>query len=248
MKNFPEYSASVSDDEAVCENRGAKLPDVAASGQPEPFAGKQAKKLSWGRILLLLCLIAAIGSTYYFYTQMYYYQQQVSRYNRQYSQESQARRETEESLETINEELLQLQEELEAAYAELVDTQQKNADRQQEIIARAEAAERELDALLGKLNSSYGFGSRDYYAERGVVVLSKTGGAKTVGIISNLNTTIYFSRSDKGISCEWGSFKDGRCPITIKPVSEGYHTITFTNKKNSDSFKILVIVTDTNSQ
>lgn len=236
MKTCPVCHTSFSDEELFCKNCGTKL--------PEPVSAKKAKRLSGKTIFLSVFLIAVLGITFYFYSQMDYYQSRASYYNSQYYKEQKTRIEKETALEKANKELKEAQEELEMVRGELELAQQNSGLGQEQVPLESGTAEQELSALLTKLKSSYGFASRDYYAEQGVIVLSKSAGSKSVGIICNLDTTVSFITSDNGISCEWGTFNDNRGPISIKPVSKGYHTISFTNKKNNDSFKILVIVTD----
>lgn len=66
-------------------------------------------------------------------------------------------------------------------------------------------------------------------------------------IYANINGKIRFHGPGAGISCKWGEWAGGhRIPLTITGNSEGVYTIKFTNDKNSDSFEILVIVTDKN--
>lgn len=241
MKTCPMCGSTFADDELFCRNCGTKLSDSPPPPPPPDIKKKQSQA---GMILLSLLLVAAVGAAFYLYTRMDYYQDRASHYSSQYDRESQARQEKEAALDKVNKELKEIRAEMETARAELESAQQKNSANQKQISERAETAEKNLSDLLSKLKNNYGFGSQNYYAEKGVVVLSKSGGSKSVGIICNLSTTTFSRTSDKGITCEWGSTVGNRCPVTIKAVSKGYHTIKFTNEANSDSFEILVIVTD----
>lgn len=254
MKKCDSCGKDFSDDKMFCTECGIPL-TAMPDAEPIPSDTVQSPKgKTKGKVLvplLVLLCVAALVTAFYCYDQMEYYQSLANSYISQYNAESQARQEREAQLDEANKKLKEVQaelkttqEELGTVQAELTSTQQKNKDDQKHLSERAEAAEEELSFLLSMLKQGYGFGSQDYYAEKGVVVLSKSGGSQSIGIISKLYTTVYFRGSDNGISCEWGEFHNNRVPITITPVSTGCHTVSFTNDANRDSFDILVIVTD----
>ena len=112
--------------------------------------------------------------------------------------------------------------------------------------SRLEAAEGELAELIDLLSAGYGFGSRDYYASQGVVVVSQYG-SKSVNIYENVpGATFTFHTPGYGFGCQWvgDSFIDGRNSVSISGSTPGYYTLSFTNDYNSDAFDILVIVTE----
>lgn len=250
MKKCPVCNTTFEDEELFCANCGTKLPDAVTASVSAPPAGtgKTKRKLSAANtIILVFVLIATVGAAAYSYTQMGYYKEQAGYYESKYDSEYQQRCTLEQALNDAQETLSDVQMALDSAEAELEITQGNSAAnllQSQQNAERADAAEKEMDTLLGKLKRGYGFGSQNYYAEQGVLVLSKSGGSKSIGIFFGISGTAYTHKSGSGISCEWGKFVNSRSALTIKPITKGYYTITFTNNQNDDTFDVLVIVTD----
>lgn len=177
-------------------------------------------------------------------------------YKNEYAQEQIRRKTAEEDRTTLLGEFDKLQlyhddtaSALEDANRQLDDVRSQLADASLQLSdgsSRLDAVEGELHGLLDMLRTGYGFSSRDYFASRGVVVLSRNSSA-TVTVFENMPAATVFTyrASDAGLSGQWnGSFADGQATVTITGVSPGYHTMAFTNDYNSESFDILVIVTD----
>lgn len=113
--------------------------------------------------------------------------------------------------------------------------------------SRLDEVEAELGELLALLDSGYGFGSTDYYASKGVVVVQPYS-SESVTIYESAvgDTTFTYHTPGYGFSCQWDneSFSGGRNSVTITGEEPGYYILSFTNDRNSDAFDILVIVTD----
>ena len=88
----------------------------------------------------------------------------------------------------------------------------------------------------------------NFYSDRTVIVLRK-GSSTSIRITANLSGQFTISCKDYNQSvCKntWGSWESNKitAPLTINGVGKGMTTITFTNTTNSNSFQVLVIVTD----
>ena len=89
----------------------------------------------------------------------------------------------------------------------------------------------------------------NYYSDRNVVYVKK-GSSTNIRIICTISSTKGFnvhSNTANGSICgvKWGSYNSSSksFPFTITGSSVGSTVITFTNDYNSESFKVLVIVT-----
>lgn len=128
--------------------------------------------------------------------------------------------------------------ELEQAKGELSECQ----NNLEQVRLELEMAELELGRYDG-LRGLYGYGSETYFAEQSVIVLQK-GESREAVIYFGLSGTLSMA-AESGVTSEWSrEWSDNRTRITITGDSAGYSTIRFTNDQNSDSFEILIIVTD----
>lgn len=104
------------------------------------------------------------------------------------------------------------------------------------------------DRIVAAESSSFGFANTKFNTSEGIVFLRKGGAAKwltlnakygygvrvSVGYPSDACATVSFSESDWSNSTE----------IKLTPVDTGVVVMTFTNSASSDSFQILVVVTE----
>ena len=118
-----------------------------------------------------------------------------------------------------------------------------------EDIASLQADQQVLDKQLkiyDNINQNYGAASKDFYSSKSIVVLN--GKDATTAI------PVYWAKSyEKGISYDppsstklthkWGEWHNHWIDLTINSkVDSGYETLTFSNKINNETFKVLVIV------
>lgn len=95
----------------------------------------------------------------------------------------------------------------------------------------------------------YGHGSSEYYAEIPILVLEKNGGTGNIPVYwsgwedSNSKFDVETHQPNE-ISVKWSDeVKNHRCELTVTAGSkEGAYPIHFSNKKDSDSFDVLVVV------
>ena len=193
-------------------------------------ASKAAPKRFWPIVTLIVILLSLVYVVFSFY-KIGDYSERLSSLQRT---ESRTRRESEQA----KNELEQAKNELEKAKNELTECQNELGQTQIDL-ALAEGVLERFDGLQGL----YGYGSANYYAEQSVVVLRK-GESKDATIYFGLAGTVT-KKSDAGITAKWGEeWSQNKIKLTITGNSAGFYTIHFTNNKNSDSFDILVIVTD----
>ena len=72
-------------------------------------------------------------------------------------------------------------------------------------------------------------------------------GSETISVYEGYtgDNTFTFHTPGGGVSCTWnGSFSNGTTTLTITGNTPGYYPVSFTNDVDSDSFEVLVIVTE----
>lgn len=101
-----------------------------------------------------------------------------------------------------------------------------------------------LDFLRENDNDKCGAASKDFYATRAVLVVDK-GDSKTFTVHGKWYTTYTETYYSSDIAAKWsGKFNSAhncKIKVTGKYVGSGY--INLTNKKNSQSFYVLILVT-----
>lgn len=110
----------------------------------------------------------------------------------------------------------------------------------------------ELDTYkeeFGYIEELFGFGSENYFAEQGVVVLSLSEGAQPLEICFKKNGSVSYhidEAYEDGISARWSEdgFSDNKVDIILTPKAVGVYQVSFTNKTNDDHFNVLTIVTE----
>ncbi|MDE7218235.1 MAG: hypothetical protein K2O45_01220, partial [Oscillospiraceae bacterium] len=173
-----------------------------------------------------------------------------------YETEQMLRLEAEQSASDIQAQLDKLQLDYDRQSDQLKDTSQQldDAHSQQndasgqlaDVSSRLERAEADLAELTAMLDEGYGFASPQYYASKGVVVVGQHS-SETITIYEDYSeeNTYTYHTPNSGVSCTWnGSFSNGSTTLTITGNTPGYYSVSFTNDLNSDSFEVLVIVTE----
>lgn len=217
---------STSAQEPGSEQKSARIPEPEATSKPSQASVSKPKSLSVLPIVILsiLSFVCFIAATFFFFKMNDY----SRRLNNSRQAENSLRRESEQArseLEQIKSELAECQKDLEQAQLDW---------------AMAEFELKKFDGLQGL----YGYGSDNYYAQQSVVVLQEFE-SKEVTIYGNLGGTYSAKRSGNGITWEWSREWEGhKTQATITGNSVGYYTINMSNDQSSDSFEILVIVTD----
>ena len=95
--------------------------------------------------------------------------------------------------------------------------------------------------------SDAGYASDQFYASKSVLILSMTGGDQTFSLITGFSGHGQYSCSTTSnsvlVSFTEDTWYGGRTTIRVSPKSTGSAYITFSNNLNSQTFRVLVIVT-----
>lgn len=226
----------------------APVPPQVQFPAPAP-AKKPAGAAAVLAVILAVCTVLAAGCAGFL-------GYQALQLKKNYESEQRLRISAEQEASAIQEELDRLQlnhdqtvSALEEANVQLEDTRSQLEDVSGQLTSGSsllDAAERELADLIDLLDSGYGFASTNYCASKGVVVVSQQG-SETISIYENYaeENTYTFHVPNSGVSCQWnGSFTNGTTTLTITGNTPGYYPVSFTNKVDSASFEVLVIVTE----
>lgn len=224
-------------------------PSRENDSKPGPSqTSKRASELSHGSvqtpkstpsIVLPVTIVSVLAFVSFITAVIFFFQ--MNDYSRRLDTSRQAENNMRRESEQAKRELEQVKSELEESQNAFVQAQLDLEQIRNDIVEM----QMELEQYDG-LEELYGYGSENYYAEERVVIM-KTSASRDLMIYANINGKIRFHGPGAGISCKWGEWAGGhRIPLTITGNSEGVYTIKFTNDKNSDSFEILVIVTDKN--
>lgn len=216
---------------------------------PAPAPAKKSGAAAVLAVILAVCTVLAAGCAGFL-------GYQAMQLKKSYEAEQSLRISAEQDASSIQEELDKLQlshdqtaSQLEDITAQLEDTRSQLEDVSGQLTSgssRLDAAERELADLIDLLDSGYGFASTNYCASKGVVVV-KQQSSETISIYENYaeENTFTFHVPNAGVSCQWnGSFSNGTTTLTITGNTPGYYPVSFTNKVDSASFEVLVIVTE----
>ena len=104
----------------------------------------------------------------------------------------------------------------------------------------------DYDQLYTELSSgNIGYASDTYYSHEGIVFMSSSETEKTITIEANKGTTFSMKRTLGNAIMEWNEDRwDEITSVTVTPHGTGVSSFTFTNYKDSDTFKIIVVVTN----
>lgn len=182
-------------------------------------------------ILSVLAFVSFITAVVFFF--------QMNDYSRRLDTSRQAENNMRRESEQAKSELEQVKSELAECQSALEQAQMNQAVSEVEWAAMLEAERGRFDGL----QELYGYGSENYYAEQSVVVLQK-GESKEITVFYDLSGTVSMS-AGSGISYEWSrEWLQHKTQVIVTGNSTGYYPLKFTNKQNSDSFEVLIIVTD----
>ena len=97
-------------------------------------------------------------------------------------------------------------------------------------------------------SSQYGYGSKYFKVDQGIVVLRKSSGTKEITFTGNYNVHLTVTRqlSGNSASVEFSesSWTGTTTKLKITPKKAGVTVATFSNNVDSTTFKVLIIVTD----
>ncbi len=100
----------------------------------------------------------------------------------------------------------------------------------------------EYNDIIDILDEPLGYGSKDFYSNKSVVVLEQ-GDSEQISIYGSMNTTYSMLADSDTLDVQWvGDFVGKMCNVSITGTEEGCYTVLFTNKQNKDQFSVLVIV------
>ena len=170
----------------------------------------------------------------------------------QYGSAAQVRQELEQQLKSSNAAIV----EQESAILKLEDQLKKAEEERQRSEALLLYTKAELEkAQEGAYNfdlirsfvtkSDAGYASDQFYASKSVLILSQTGGDQTFSLITGFSGGQYsfdLTGNSARVSFTEDSWHD-RATIRVSPKSTGATYITFSNTLNSQTFRVLVIVT-----
>lgn len=133
----------------------------------------------------------------------------------------------------------------------LQDTLKDLEEKEQLIKDMRPAAEKGIyyDTIVALLQEGkLGSGSKNYFANQSIVVMSASDtNGKKITVTSKMSGSYqltFVSENRFVTQGEFGKQKGNTFPVTIKPVAPGLDVYTFTNNKNSDTFKVIIIVTE----
>lgn len=273
MKQCPNCGTSFSDSHLFCSECGASLADAPPSPAPAPDsptvqipavqpppsapaadpppaapAKKSRAPVVAIALLAVFAILAAACAGFAGYKAL--------QFKKDYEQgQSQLRAAQEESsdiqakLDKLQLDYDKMSDELDDSTSQLEDARSQLADVSGQLSdgsSQLDELRDELDNLVDLLDYGYGFASRNYFASKGVVVLRQYG-SETVSIYEDYagSNTYTYHTPNSGVSCSWnGAFTNGTTTITITGNAPGYYPVSFTNDLNSESFEILVIVTE----
>lgn len=97
-------------------------------------------------------------------------------------------------------------------------------------------------------DSRVGYASENFHLNTGVVVLSSNDAPHRITLTAHWDKggTVRYSNTNMPVAYvsidndEWYT----STPVTISPLSKGVNIVTFSNSADSDTFKLLIIVTD----
>ena len=272
MKRCPNCGTSLSDDQLFCTECGASLaaappppppdsptiqippvqpppPGLAGDPRPAPAPVKKSGALTAAVAILAVCtVLAAACAGFAGYKAL--------QFKRNYEEEQARLLDAQEEASDIQAQLDRLQLDYDKMSDEMADSTRQLEDARGQLedvsgqlsdgSSRLDEVEGELRELIDLLDAGYGFASRDYYASKGVVVLRQYG-SETISVYEGYtgDNTFTFHTPGGGVSCTWnGSFSNGTTTLTITGNTPGYYPVSFTNDVYSDSFEVLVIVTE----
>lgn len=221
--------------ESISGQKSPRIPGPEVDPKPYQAPGAIAKSSSSGIlpivILSVLAFVSFITAVVFFF--------QINDYSRRLDNARQAENNMRRESEQAKSELEQVKSELAECQSALEQAQINQAVSEVEWAAMLEAERGRFDGL----QELYGYGSENYYAEQSVVVLQK-GESKEITVFYDLSGTVSMS-AGSGISYEWSrEWLQHKTQVIVTGNSTGYYPLKFTNKQNSDSFEVLVIVTD----
>lgn len=244
MNQCPICGADLPEGQIFCSNCGISLVQIESEQEPvSPPVVKRSKAPFIIAVIIAVAAVIATGWSFYLYldtsedlstarSQLYRDRNELSKAQNELS-------EAQGKLSEAQDKLSETQSELSAILGELSETQSEMAA----ILGELSETRRELDKL-DDLIGVYGYGSKDFYAKKSVVLLRKSE-KKYVTIYANLSGTVSWHNSNSGVKCEWSrEWSSHETQIIFTGNSAGYYPVQFTNSINNDSFEILVIVTD----
>lgn len=105
-----------------------------------------------------------------------------------------------------------------------------------------------FDSIRSFLASSdAGYASDQFFASKSVLILSRTGGEQSFSLTTSFSSHSSISVSTTGNSADVYFTEDSwydRTTIRVTPKTTGATYVTFSNSVNSQTFRVLIIVTD----
>lgn len=146
----------------------------------------------------------------------------------------------------LNEKIGILNEEVAALEDEKNSLTQKISDLSTENSALLSLGPYYYDQLYTEFSSgNIGYASDTYYADEGIVYMSSYETERTITITAQkYNTTLFWRRTLGNAEMDWNDWIGSTTSVTITSNGTGVSSFTFTNDKDSDTFKIIVVVAD----
>ena len=145
----------------------------------------------------------------------------------------------------LREEIASLREEADALRGQADDLRAENSELQEALDALADRSEL-FDELRIELDSpNVGYGSPDFFAAESVIVMKRTETDRSFHIYGKKNTTYSFNEVGTSADCTWrGGWTGDWALVDIEPTGTGVTVVNFKNEMDSETFKVVIVVTD----
>ena len=147
--------------------------------------------------------------------------------------------------ETDSGELDALREELASARNQADELKAENSELQQSLQSLSDKSEL-FDQLCNELSDgNVGYGSPEFFAAESVIVLNREETGRSFHIYGVMDTTYTFHETGTSADCTWrGEWSGDWALIDIVPTGTGITVVDFNNNMNSDTFKVIIVVTE----
>lgn len=246
--NCPACGMDVSDSSSICpycetrlsENDSSQYLNPPISGASKDDGSR--KKIPIPTILLAIACVILVGICIYLSNS---HEAEISAKNREVSTLRQSEKslsqqisELDEKISALNEKAAVLEDENNSLEQQISDLSAENSNLLSQVA--------DYNELYTELSSgNIGYASDTYYSHEGIVFMSSSETKKTITIVASKGTTYSKQRTLGNAIMEWNEDSwHGATSVTVTPNGKGISSFTFTNEKDSDTFKIIVVVTD----
>ena len=237
--NCPNCGFLLPDDSKFCQYCGTVLPDKVPKSDPhhqkhtKPASRVRPAALALAAVSVLL-VCSLVGNLV------------------QYGSAAKVQQELEQQLENSNATIAAQESAILELENQLEETETKYQRSEAMLLyTKAELKEAQEDSCNFDLIRSFlkksdaGYASDQFYASTSVLILSMTGGDQTFSLTTGFSGGTYtysLSGSSARVSFTEDSWTGNSTTIRVSPKSSGATYVTFSNNLNSQTFRVLVIV------